>query len=1077
MAYATAAYPSFDTGITSIGTIDLVPGLNFAVSMGLPSSITTALSPVNITLPSTVLAVGSFDTSTDTFNLAISVTFATAVQLFDDQGVALDLNSASVTLEVSPSQVSISFSMDGTLYPDGLTGQQVAVKGTLSAVIGGSPSVSIRVAVNESTLGKCGSGSGWLNAFSDNGLTVECAEVSVGVTTVFPFVSGSINGVITQLPSDIASAIGYQSPAPIVFAFGFNPYYLDLSIGTYGSSAVALEPLKAFDNGSYATDLEVNYAQLCFMLPGAQPLSLGPTLTCSPGFVLAFTATIDASIFKYPVKVNFLASLSIADPTSFQVTASISQITVGQDLNVGPVTLVVCGSTSPTCDNSTSYFQFEFDGSFSLSGSVTVPDLVQLSGSLSLTLNVDLSTSGFSAFASGSASGTVTGYNPFANCSGTWYNPATWSCSGAWDSPSSFSFKLGTTGIAAGSTGLTVTIDGYSVTFPFNTNDPPSPPVPTTAVTLSSSVNGTSSTTSTYGQSVTLTATVTTTGPTFDGGGTVSFYVGAEPIAGCSGTTAMALTDSSGTYTATCTTSQAVVPSSNDTMILPGGSDSIVAEYSGDTGFPPAESSALVETVSPASPTLTVTSTPSPDYYGQSLSLSVSVSPTDGGGTVTFMDNGTSIPGCVTLSLTGDAGLGRGTDDSAQATCVLSPTVAAGTHPITVSYTGDASANAATSAIDDVVVNKDNTTTSVSESPTTVNYGNESASVFTVTVTTAHGESLPTTDPVTVNVGSASCVAPVAPSSGGGTGTCSIGNTDLAASTAAYQVTATYTGDTDLKASGPATATTGLTVQKDPTTTVVSVSESVTYANETSVAFTVAVTPDYGLTAPSEKFTITVGSTSCDVTLADGEGSCSITTPVLPEGGPYTLSATYPGATNFRSSTGTSTFDVVTTSTPGCAHDAGANLTGANFAGADLAGCDLSGANLKNANLEGASLAGANLTGANLKGAVLQGDNLVNADLQGANLMGDNVQFANLQNADVRQSNWQYANLYETYDFSGANLEGANFQKANLTDANLTDANLTDANFHFADLENANLTGAIIKGTQFRGANMTGTTS
>ena len=1096
VAYATAKYPSFDTGITSIGTIDLVPGLNFAVSMSLPSSITTALSPVNITLPSTVLAIGSFDTSTDTFNLAISVTFASAVQLFDDQGVALDLISANVTLEVSPSQVSISFSMDATLYPDGLTGQQVPVTGTLSAVIGGSPSVSISVAVNESTLGTCGSGSGWTNAFSDNGLTVKCAEVTVGVTTVAPFVSGSINGVITQLPSDIASAIGYKSPAPIAFAFGFNPYYLDLSIGTYGSSAIALEPLAAFDNGSYATDLEVNYAQLCFMQPDATPLNLGGGLTCAPGFVLGFTATIDASIFENPVTVNFLASLSI-NPTSFEVTASISQITVGQDLNVGPVTLVVCGSASPTCDNNTSYFQFEFDGSFSLSGSVTVPDLVQLSGSLSLTLNVDLSTSGFSAFASGSASGTVTGYNPFANCSGTWYNPATWSCSGAWDSPSSFSFKLGTTGIAAGSTGLTVTIDGYSVTFPFNTNDPPSAPVPTTAVTLSSSVNGATSTTSTYGQSVTLTATVTTTGPTFDGGGTVSFYVGAEPIVGCSGTTAVALTDSSGTYTATCTTSQAVAPSSNDTMILPGGSDPIVAEYSGDTGFPPAESSVLVETVSPATPTLTVTSTPSPDYYGQSLSLSVSVSPTDGGGTVTFMDNGTSIPGCVTLSLAGDAGLGRGTDDSAQATCVLSPTVAAGTHPITVSYTGDASANAATSAIDDVVVNKDNTTTSVSESPTTVNYGNESASVFTVTVTTAHGESLPTTDPVTVHVGSAKCVARVAPSAGGGTGTCSIGNTDLDASTAAYQVTAAYPGDADLNASGPATAT-GLIVQKDPTTTVVSVSGPVTYANETSVAFTVAVTPDYGLIAPSEEVTITVGSTSCVVTsLTNGQGSCSIATPVLPVGGPYTLSATYPGAANFRSSTDTITFDVVTTSTPDCSNYAGADLAGMNLAGANLAGCNLSGANLKDANLEGASLAGANLTGANLMGAVLQGDNLVNADLQSANLKGDNIQYVNLEGVDLQNANLMYANLYETYDFSGANLEGANFQKANLTDANLTDANLTDANFqranltdanltdanltdanfHFADLEGANLTGAIIKGTQFRGANMTHTTS
>ncbi len=328
VAYATAAYPSFDTGVTSIGTIDLVPGLNFAISTSLPSSITQALSGANITLPKTVLAIGSFDTSADTLNLAISVEFATPVQLFDYQGVALDLNSASVTLSVSPSQVSITFSLNGTLYPDGLTGQQVAVSGTLSAVVSDSPSVSIGVSVNEPSVGTCGQGSGWSNAFGDTGLTVQCAELTVGVTAAFPFVTGSINGVITQLPTGMANAIGYQQGAPIVFAFGFNPYYLDLSIGTYGSRTPALEPLAFIDSGSYASDLQVAYAQLCFMQPGAAPFTLGDGLTCSPGYVLGFSATINVSVFNGPVTVNVLSTMSIGNPTSFDFSANISQICV-----------------------------------------------------------------------------------------------------------------------------------------------------------------------------------------------------------------------------------------------------------------------------------------------------------------------------------------------------------------------------------------------------------------------------------------------------------------------------------------------------------------------------------------------------------------------------------------------------------------------------------------------------------------------------------------------------------------------------------------------------------------------------
>lgn len=1080
--YASAADPSYDTGISDIGTLDLVQGLNFAISLSsLPSSITDDLAAANITMNGTLLAFGSYDTSSGTFTLGISYTWATPVVLFNNQNVELDLVSAAVVFATSPGSVSINFALNATLYPDGggpasatpdPSAPALTVTGTLTGVLSKTPSVSISVSLNESDGSCIDPTGGWDNAFGDDGLTVECAQITVGVTSVVPFVTGSIDGVITSLPSGMANAIGYQTGAPITFAFGFNPYYLDLSIGTPDSTTTALEPLAPYGS-SYASDLQITYAQLCFALGS---VTLNDGLGCDNGYVLAFSATIDSAIFANPVSFSVVSQMSISNPTSMSFSATISQITVGSDLNVGPVTLVECGSTAETCDNNTSFFQFEFDGSFTLSGSVSVPDVVQLSGSLSLSLDVSLSQSGFSAFASGSASGSINVWNPFANCSGTWYEPWTWSCSGDWTGSTGFSVTLGSTGISAGDSGLTVKIDGYSVTFPFDTNDPPSNPTPSTSVSLASSVNGSSSTTSTYGDPVTLTATVAATGATFDGGGSVSFYFQAgQPIPGCSGTTAVPLQDVSGSYTATCTTSTAVIPSSNDTMILPGGSDAIVAFYSGDASFPSAESSPVTETVNPASPSVTISQSPNPDYYGQSLSITADVSPADdlppahGGGTVTFSDNGTDIPGCVDLALTGDAGIGLGTDDTAQATCSVGSGWAAGTYPITASYSGDASANAASSDPTDVVVNRDTTSASVSESPTSVTYGNESYSVFTVTVTTTHGAELPETDPVTVNVGSASCTAQVAPAVGGGTGTCMIGNTDLDASSSAYTVTATYPGDSDLDASSKATASPGLTVIKDHTTTTISAPASTSYANETSVTFTVTVAPHYGETGPSgESVTIHVGSTNCVATLTNGTGTCKLAAPVLPVGGPYAMSAIYPGDRNFLTSTGTGSFSVVTTFTPNC------KKLPANLAGANLAGCNLSGMNLKNADLEGVSLVGADLQGANLLGANLQGDDLINADLQGANVMGDNIQYVNLQGADLQGANLQNADVYETYNSTGANLEYANLLHANFEYANLQSSILAYANLDDANLEYANLHGANLQGAQFQGANLSG---
>ena len=89
------------------------------------------------------------------------------------------------------------------------------------------------------------------------------------------------------------------------------------------------------------------------------------------------------------------------------------------------------------------------------------------------------------------------------------------------------------------------------------------------------------------------------------------------------------------------------------------------------------------------------------------------------------------------------------------------PTIAPPEVTVTATYPGDVdlSASAMATAATGLTVNKDTSSITVSESPTSVVYGAEATSVFTVNVNPAYGENLPGVENVTVNVGSTSCVA------------------------------------------------------------------------------------------------------------------------------------------------------------------------------------------------------------------------------------------------------------------------------------------------------------------------------
>jgi len=174
----------------------------------------------------------------------------------------------------------------------------------------------------------------------------------------------------------------------------------------------------------------------------------------------------------------------------------------------------------------------------------------------------------------------------------------------------------------------------------------------------------------TYGQSVTLTASIAAVSP--GGGmpaGTVSFMDGSTVL----GTAAL----SGGIATLTTTT-------------IPAGSNSITAVYGGNADYTASTSGALSQTVNKSATTTKLTkNTTAPITSGTSVTSTATVaavSPGAGipanGDTVTFMDNGSSI---------GTAAL------SAGVATLITTTLPTGSNSITAVYGGDTDYTASTS--------------------------------------------------------------------------------------------------------------------------------------------------------------------------------------------------------------------------------------------------------------------------------------------------------------------------------------------------------------------------------------------
>jgi Bacterial Ig-like domain (group 3)/MBG domain (YGX type)/Beta-propeller repeat len=406
---------------------------------------------------------------------------------------------------------------------------------------------------------------------------------------------------------------------------------------------------------------------------------------------------------------------------------------------------------------------------------------------------------------------------------------------------------------------------------------------------------------SVFGQSLTLTATVTSSAsgtPT----GTVTFLDGTTTIG-----------------SATLSNGQA----SLSVFSLTTGAHSIKAAYGGDATFAGSTSIALTETISQGGSSTTISASPNPGVVGQPVTLTAAVSavpPATGTptGTVTFLDGTTS--------------LGTGTLSGGQATLTTS-SLSAGAHAISATHVGDTNFLGSTSSAFTLAVQQ-TTSTTLAVSPNPATAGQPVSLSATVT---PGGAGTPTGSVTffdgTSTLGTATVTA----------GTATFITSSLAAGM--HSLTAFYPGDSNFAPSSSSATT--LSAQLPPA--VITVNETITVtdmpsfpdildAEQISVTDQVAIqvlnTTTTSIVAPGGVYgtpasaTVAVSSSTAtvsgNVTLSvDGGpatalpltgGSATFTFGVLTAGN-HLLAANFPAQGNFTGSSAQATL-VINQATP-----------------------------------------------------------------------------------------------------------------------------------------------------------------
>lgn len=368
---------------------------------------------------------------------------------------------------------------------------------------------------------------------------------------------------------------------------------------------------------------------------------------------------------------------------------------------------------------------------------------------------------------------------------------------------------------------------------------------------------------SVFGQNVTLTAVVTPTAP--GAGlptGTVTFF--------SNGTSLGTANVVNGTATFQTTT-------------LPTGTPSITATYSGDANFTTSTSSAVTQTVNPASTSTALTSSANPAVAGQGITFTA---------TVTAVPPGAGVPtGLVTFFIDGTTQVQAPLNSSGQATINLSLQV--GSHVVTASYGGSADFAASNSQALNQTVNKANAAATVQSSLNPSVFGQ--SVTFTATVTAvAPGTGTPTGSVTFLDNGIALGTAPL-----NAQGVATFATTVLG--TGNHTITVAYSGDANFSSASSTTPVIQTVTRANTTTTIPgsSINPSVFGQSVTIIAAVVAVAPGAG--TPQGTVTFTIDGVAQTPTAVDSTGRAMLTLSSLSVG-PHQVTATYNGDANFSAS-------------------------------------------------------------------------------------------------------------------------------------------------------------------------------
>ena len=293
-------------------------------------------------------------------------------------------------------------------------------------------------------------------------------------------------------------------------------------------------------------------------------------------------------------------------------------------------------------------------------------------------------------------------------------------------------------------------------------------------------------------------------------------------------------------------------------------------------------------TVNKADTTTTVISSANPSVFGQSVTFTATVSASGPGsgtptGTVTFLDNGTSI--------------GSGTLIGGVAT-LTTTALAVSSHPITTNYPGDGSFNSSTGSLtgNPQVVNKAAATTAVLSSVNPSVFGQS------VTFTATVSASGPGAGTPTGTVGFYDGASQI------GTGTLSGGIatfTTTALDAGSHPITTNYAGDGDFNSStGSLTGNPQVVNKAAATTAVLSSLNPSTFGQ--SVTFTATVSASGpGAGTPTGTVGFYDGASQIGTGTLIG-GVATLTTTAL-DAGSHPITTNYAGDGDFNSSTGSLT--------------------------------------------------------------------------------------------------------------------------------------------------------------------------